>query len=264
MLSSTFSIFPGIGPRLEKYLWRTGVLTWEDFLSAEKIPGFSSRRKLLLDGYVIDAMTALRAGNILYFQPLLGPGGLWKLWDSLGPDAVCMDIETDGKNPETGAVTVAGFYSNGEYRPYVCGNNLTQDAVQKEIEDARLLVTFAGSTFDIPYLKAFYPELRVDAPHLDLCPAGHRAGLKGGLKKVEKLVGIARAVEVEGIGGYQAVLLWQAHMRGREGALDTLIAYNREDTENLHALAGKIYGMLSDISGFPEFAGGRLAAVSSK
>jgi uncharacterized protein len=256
MLSSTFSIFPGIGPRLERYLWRTGVLTWEHFLASEKIAGFSCHRKALLDGYVLDALSALRAGNILYFQPLLGPGGFWRLWDLLGEDALCMDIETDGKNAESGEVTVVGFYSNGEYRPYVLGRNLNKDDIQREIEDSKLLVTFAGSTFDIPYLKAFYPGLRVDVPHLDLCPAGHKAGLKGGLKKVEKLVGIARPDEVEGIGGYQAVLLWQAHMRGRDGALDTLIAYNREDTENLHVLASKIYDMLFSVSGLPEFASG--------
>ena len=94
-------------------------------------------------------------------------------------------------------------------------------------------------------------ELRFDMPHLDLCPAGHKAGLKGGLKKVEKLVGISRPDEVDGLSGYEAVLLWQAHKGGDEAALDTLISYNKEDTANLHTLAWKVHERLALASGFP-------------
>ena len=257
MISSTFSIFPGIGPRLERYLWRMGVLEWGDFLERKNIPGFSPARKSALDSYVRAAAEALGSGNIRYFQHMLGPGGAWRLWERLGEDSVCLDIETDGGRPGEGVVTVVGIYSHGEYRPYVWGNNLTEDALQGELDAASLLVTYSGGAFDIPFLRTHFPRLHIEVPHLDLCPAGHRAGLKGGLKKVEKLVGIRRADEVEGLSGYEAVLLWQAHLRGAEGALDTLVSYNREDTVNLHALASKIYSILHEASGFPLIAAGR-------
>jgi uncharacterized protein YprB with RNaseH-like and TPR domain len=251
MIGNTFCIFPGIGQRTERYLWKCGVLSWPDFLGRKHIPGFSDRRKAALDVYVSRAAAAFESGNFRYFLPLLGPSGAWRLWETLSPDALCMDIETDGKSAAEGSVTVVGFYSHGEYRPYVAGKNLTPDAVQLELEGAGLLVTYSGGGFDIPYLKACYPELCFDMPHLDLCPAGHKAGLKGGLKKVEKLVGISRPDEVDGLSGYEAVLLWQAHKCGDEGALDTLVKYNREDTMNLHALARIIYGRLMYATGLP-------------
>lgn len=251
MIDNSFSIFPGIGPRLERYLWKSGVLTWSDFLRERHIPGFSDKRKSHLDVYVSRAVSALESGNFRYFLPLLGPSGAWRLWGRLSGDALCMDIETDGKNADEGQVTVVGFYSHGEYRPYILGINLTPDAIQQELEEAGLLVTYSGCGFDVPYLKASYPELRFDMPHLDLCPAGHKAGLKGGLKKVEKLVGISRDGSVDGLSGYEAVLLWRAHLSGAEGALDTLVAYNREDTANLHTLACIIHERLIHASGFP-------------
>ncbi len=251
MIESTFSIFHGIGPRIERYLWRIGIFTWHDFLARERVPGISPARKSLLDEEVASALSEWKSGNLHYFDRLLGPGGMWRVWGQFAGRAVCMDIETDGRRVTEGIPTVVGFYSRGEYRCYVAGKDLTEEAVQQEIDGARLLVTFSGATFDIPYLKAFYPRLDISLPHLDLCPAGHRAGLKGGLKKVEQLIGISRADEVCGMDGYQAVLLWQAYLKGSREALDTLIQYNREDTVNLHAIAGLIYGRLKDESELP-------------
>ena len=253
MIESTFCIFPGIGPRIERYLWRLGVFTWTDFLECEKVPGMSTSRKSLIDDYILEAQDEWNDGNLLYFKYLLGPGSIWRLWGRLSADALCLDIETDGKRPGEGLLTVAGFYSHGEYRPYICGRNLTEEAVHREFADARLLVTFSGATFDLPYLKTVYPDLDLDIPHLDLCPAGHKVGLKGGLKKVEKLMGIQRADELEGVSGYEAVLLWRAHLNGAPGALETLVSYNREDTMNLQLLADRFYGMLRDGSGITEF-----------
>jgi uncharacterized protein YprB with RNaseH-like and TPR domain len=253
MIKSTFSIFPGIGERFERHLWRNGVFTWNDFLARDSIPGFSAARKAGLDGHVSAALESLGKGDTRYFIPLLGPAGVWRLWNSLAEEALCLDIETDGSTADHGVVTVAGFYSHGEYRRYVRGESLSRAALEAEFREARLLVTYFGTGFDVPYLKAVYPGLRIDMPHFDLCPSGHKVGLKGGLKKVEQLVGIQRADELVGISGFEAVLLWQAHKRGVEGALDTLIGYNREDTVNLHALAWIIYERLREATGLPGF-----------
>jgi uncharacterized protein YprB with RNaseH-like and TPR domain len=253
MIKSTFSIFPGIGPRSERHLWKSGVFTWREFLDRAEIPGFSPARKAALDGHVAAAADALDSGDTRYFNQLLGPAGAWRMWNTLADEALCLDIETDGATAERGVVTVAGFYSHGEYRRYVLGANLTAGALREEFAGARLLVTYFGTGFDVPYLKAVYPTLEIDLPHFDLCPAGHKVGLKGGLKKVEQTVGIQREEDLVGISGYEAVLLWRAHMMGADGALETLIRYNREDTVNLHALAWIIYERLRDSTGLPGF-----------
>ncbi|HEX9861058.1 MAG TPA: ribonuclease H-like domain-containing protein [Nitrospirota bacterium] len=256
MIRNTFLILPGIGHARERRLWEMGVLDWRGFTDRKRIPMFSPARKSMLDGLIGNAQEALDSGDYRYLGGLLGTPGIWRLWDELEKDAVCLDIETDGAPAHEGGVTVAGFCSHGEYRAYVKGVNLDKDALAAEFEGARLLVSFFGSGFDLPYLKAAFPGLHVDVPHLDLCPAGHGAGLKGGLKKVEKVVGITRADEVDGMDGYEAVLLWRAHLAGKEGALDRLVSYNREDTVNLHTLAWIIYERLRELSGLPAIMAG--------
>jgi uncharacterized protein YprB with RNaseH-like and TPR domain len=58
---------------------------------------------------------------------------------------------------------------------------------------------------------------------------------------------------VEGLSGWDAVQLWRAwRRRGDADALDLLLAYNREDIENLSLLLAFAYGRLKEKAGFPE------------
>lgn len=68
-----------------------------------------------------------------------------------------------------------------------------------------------------------------------------RIGLKGGLKIIEQELGISRSDETCGITGFDAVRLWHEHERGCDGALDTLLEYNREDIVNLETIVEMIY-----------------------
>ncbi len=71
-------------------------------------------------------------------------------------------------------------------------------------------------------------------------------GLTGGLKQVEKTLGIQRCREVEYMTGEEAVYLWRIWERkGRPNALKLLKRYNTEDTENLKPLADHAYRTLS-------------------
>ena len=63
--------------------------------------------------------------------------------------------------------------------------------------------------------------------------------LKGGLKKVEQKLGIAR--DTAGMDGWMAVRLWWDYVNNDDKeALDTLLDYNREDVVNLRALRQKL------------------------
>ena len=104
------------------------------------------------------------------------------------------------------------------------------------------MVTFFGLGFDIPMIKKKYPNLVLDHIHLDLCPTLREVGLKGGLKKIEKELGIARGEDTDGLSGRDAITLWRRFERfGDDKALATLIAYNREDVVNLETLAQIAY-----------------------
>jgi len=61
-------------------------------------------------------------------------------------------------------------------------------------------------------------------------------GLKGGLKGVERAVGIARPGDLAQLDGWDAVRLWREHLGGSPESLRTLVRYNTEDILNLEPL----------------------------
>jgi hypothetical protein len=167
------------------------------------------------------------------------------LLDAFRDDVACLDIETTGQAPPYDETTVVGVYRPGRgLTQLVAGRDLSGDAVDAALEGVKLLVTFFGVSFDVPFLKREFSYLQLEFPHYDICFAAKRLGIKGGLKKVEKQFGIARGGDVDGLNGYDAVKLWQAHCRGKRGALERLLRYNAADTKNLIPLAAIIYGQL--------------------
>ena len=121
---------------------------------------------------------------------------------------------TNGAPPPYGDVTVVGLYADGQMTSLVRGISLTEERLHMEFSRYDLLVTFFGSIFDIPYLRAKYPGLVLDQPHVDLCFAARRLGLAGGLIQIEALMGIQRPADVQGLDGWEAVRLWNAWERG--------------------------------------------------
>ena len=80
--------------------------------------------------------------------------------------------------------------------------------------------------------------------HIDLRFALRRLGYRGGLKSIERQLGIRRPDEVAGIDGFEAVRLWYRYLRGDGKALDTLVSYNRQDVENMRPLMELAYEKL--------------------
>ena len=131
-------------------------------------------------------------------------------------------------------MTVVGLYDGQSMRQFVQGFNLQK--FPKALAEIDLLVTFNGTQFDLPVLRAYFPELRLPPAHVDLRFLLARLGYKGGLKRIEPRFGIHRPNEVNGMDGYMAVLLWERYQRGDKGALELLLTYNREDVVNLEVL----------------------------
>ena len=69
-------------------------------------------------------------------------------------------------------------------------------------------------------------------------------GFTGGLKGVEKQFGISRSEAMDGLSGYDAVLLWRKYAKGNHQALDTLVEYNKCDTKNLKYLMDESYKIM--------------------
>lgn len=255
MLASTFIILEGVGERTERRLWRTGIKTWDDFVNTDTPPPLIGReRKARYDRALTEARAALRGRDAAYFGARLEPRDQWRLYREFRDDAVCLDIETDGRAAGSGTVTVIGLYSHGTLTTLVQGVDLTEEACLKALAPCRLLVTYFGSGFDLPYLARAYPRLgrRLrQLPHLDLCPAGAAVGLRGGLKAVERQVGLGRPADVVGLDGWDAVRLWEAYESGDDAALERLCRYNAEDVRNLIPVADVIVARLSRAVGLP-------------
>jgi len=120
----------------------------------------------------------------------------------------------------------------------VNGKNLEE--FEKDIWKYEILVTYNGKGFDIPVLERWF-HIKLTHAHIDLRFILAKLGFKGGLKGCEKQLGINRGA-LDGVDGYFAVLLWHDYINNHnEKALETLLAYNIEDTVNLELLLIEAY-----------------------
>ncbi len=245
MLTSTFVHLNGIGPATERRLWEGGIADWTTFRREPTLPGISPSRKILYDTDLASAQEQLDRRNARYFADCLHTRDHWRLFPTFGARALYLDIETTGLSAHEGQVTIVGLYRQGRLRTLVGGDDLTLGAIQEELDQADLLITFFGSVFDIPYLQTCFKGLRMSIPHFDLCFAARRVGLQGGLKHIERELDIARDADLLTLDGMEAVRLWHQYRAGDETALDQLIRYNAADARNLEPLAEWLYERLA-------------------
>jgi uncharacterized protein len=262
MLTSTFVLLQGIGPATERRLWQEGVLNWQSFVQQPRIRGLSPERKSWYDNELGLAQTQFDEGRLQFFASRLQTRDHWRFFETCRSRIIYLDIETTGAAAEYGHVTVVGLHRDGRTTTLIHGRDLTTDRLQEEFDQGELLVTFFGTGFDVPYLRSRFPRLRLTLPHFDLCCAGRRLGLRGGLKYIEREVGIERASAIQGLDGWDAVRLWsQWNASGSQDALDLLVAYNAADTENLVPLAEHIHADMMARFG-PPTIGQRYGACS--
>lgn len=248
MLENTFIHAPGIGPKKERGLWNRGVRCWADVTENGNPVPFSNGRELLLE-CIDESMGRLKNEDARWFAEKLPANEAWRLFGAFREKTAYLDIETTGTGAGLDHITTIALYADGETRYYVHGRNM--DDFIGDIGAYRILVTYNGRSFDIPFIEH---EFGVKLPHaqIDLRYVLRNLGYKGGLKGCEKQLGIDRG-ELEGVDGYFAVLLWREFKRtGNKKALETLLAYNIEDTVNLEKLMLIAYNKKIRQTPFPE------------
>ncbi|MCC7568283.1 MAG: ribonuclease H-like domain-containing protein [Candidatus Methanofastidiosa archaeon] len=242
MIRRSFIILDGIGEYMEQAIWRRGITSWDAFRECQHIPRIAPARKALYDGELAKAQANLACRNEVFFSYRLPSGEHWRTYEAFKDSVAYLDIETTGSSASD-VTTMVGIYDGSDFRVLVRDDDLSAETLSAALEGKKLLVTFFGRGFDVPVLQR---EFGVPMPqlHYDLCFAGKRVGLSGGLKRIEKEMGIGRSDETDGLSGWDAVRLWHQHTRGDPDALETLIQYNREDVVNLECLAHIIYQRL--------------------
>lgn len=154
-----------------------------------------------------------------------------------------LDIETTGISPKAYEVTVVGLAFERDRAMEVLqlvGGGITESRLKAALRGVERIYTYNGRRFDLPFLrKRLGMDLEKSFAHRDLMYDCWSHKLKGGLKKVERQLGIARATK--GIDGWMAVQLWWDYINNRDqDALRTLLQYNREDVVNLKTLRTKL------------------------
>ena len=236
MLQHTFIHIQGVGPKIEQGLWRRSIYRWKDFLNHGK-PIFSSARDLMIRNELKASLEHLT--NIRFFCDRLSSTNLWRIFSTFRDRAVYLDIETSGGYRGVDEITVIGLYDGHSVYTFVNGQNLEEFEIA--IASYELVITFNGGSFDLPFIKRWFPNITLPPAHIDLRFFLNKLGYRGGLKSIEKQFGLRRDPDIDGMDGYDAVKLWNVYQWGDKGALEKLVRYNRADIVNLKPLMERGY-----------------------
>lgn len=239
MLTSTYTHIPGIGKTIEKRIWESGYCQWDEYLENHDCIPIPATRKEKIEKGIFESKDHLAMRDFEYFAKCLPGAEHWRAFEHFSDSVAYVDIETTGLSASSSCITVVGIYDGKDAKTYVKGIDL--DDIVEELQKYELLVSFNGARFDLPFIQHEFPEIDFNQLHVDLMYPLRRIGLSGGLKAIEKKLGIQRTDDTVDITGFDAVRLWHEYERGSEEALDLLLEYNREDIVNLETIINRTY-----------------------
>ncbi len=223
----------GVGPKRLAQLHAHGIRTWIDVLNQPNGLPKALGRALISESQ--RCLTALDAGEIQYFTSRFASQDKWRILTHYLDQASFFDIETVGLEHDA-AITVISCWHRGSLHHFVEHENL--DEFLELLDDIQLLVSFNGSSFDVPrVLDTFHiPEL--PCAHVDMRWTCFHQGLTGGLKEIGQGAGIVRPRDLQSADGELAVRLWSAWRSFQDhAARELLIRYCASDVLMLVMLA---------------------------
>ncbi len=238
MIQECFRHVRGIGPKTSAVLKESGFRSWEDcFNRTEELPFNGDRRRRFIRE-LEQCASALHNGEIEYLISAFPPSEHWRILAHYFKEAAFVDVETTGLSWHYCHASVIVVFHGGAVRSFNYGENL--DEFLDLVEHAGLLVTFNGNCFDIPFLEKTFNIPEITCPHIDLRWIAWHRGYRGGLKQIERDIGIRRPACVEGIDGFEAVDLFYRWQGGDLGARQTLIRYCAADVLSTYLVAERL------------------------
>jgi uncharacterized protein YprB with RNaseH-like and TPR domain/predicted nuclease with RNAse H fold/dephospho-CoA kinase len=230
MLTHTFLHIKGIGAKKERELWRNGITSWEDLESklTSQLGMFNRPNEPSVVG---DSRDALREGDANFFARNLPRHEHYRIALGFPSQTLFLDIETTGLSRYYDTITLVGWSIDSKYSVYIKGGD--DRALRAALIEAKAIVTFNGSLFDLPFVRQEFPGLSIPLAHIDLRFLARRVGLSGGQKVIEKEIGLERPKHLKDIVGEAAPLLWYKYRQGDLDSLKLLISYNHADIEGM-------------------------------
>jgi uncharacterized protein YprB with RNaseH-like and TPR domain/predicted nuclease with RNAse H fold/dephospho-CoA kinase len=231
MLSCSFQHFKGIGVKKETELWRANIFSWKDLIESQ-----SRQLSLFDDGamnraLILDYEKALLDQDAEFFAERLSRQEHYRIALEFPEKAIFLDIETTGLSTYYDYITVIGWSIGKSYGVYVKGDD--KDDLINALAEAKCIVTFNGSLFDLPFVKKEFPGIKIPKAHIDLRFLAKRVGFSGGQKLIEQAIGFKRKKSLKDLRGDAAPILWHDYRRGNLDALRSLIEYNHADIEGM-------------------------------
>jgi len=244
VVESTFQLAGGVGPVRERRLWQAGIARWGDLLAAPAGGPLPARADRALRAAVATAGAAFAARDADGLAALLPAGEHWRLLPAFADGAAYLDIETGDDVVGFEGISAIGVTDRHGPRLFLAGRNLRD--FPEAARGWSMLVTFNGLSFDLPILRRAFPGWRPPVAHLDLRHMLARAGWEGGLKAIERALGLRRPDHLDGIDGWDATWLWRRGRAGDRAALRRFAEYNLYDAITLPSLAAIAYNALVD------------------
>ncbi len=234
MITNSFLHLPGIGETTERKLWDQGVHSWDD-LETSLGDVFGKKKAATVAVALEESRSAFEAGELGYFSSRMKGAHTWRLIPECSDSVAYLDIETTGLGfpPMSHSTTIAVLFKGEILIEHE--HEKKRELLERLEREAKMVVTFNGLCFDLPYLRAeFGLDLRL--PHVDLRVWFRRHEVTGGLKAIQRAFPQVHQRSSMDIDGFDAVRLWRMHQRGVPRALETLMTYNAEDSLILEPL----------------------------
>lgn len=227
-----FLHFKGITEEVEYKLLTNNIYSWDDLVDSIVQESISIKHSDQVLNQIELSKNALMSKDWNFFTSKMLSKFHYKLL-SVTKNIAYVDIETTGLSKYHHYITTIGIYDGETSKIFVKGVDL-EDAYDY-LNQFDVIVTFNGKQFDMPFIE-YFSNTKYNCIHLDLRFMLKELGLSGGLKRIERTLGLKRDEAVADIDGFEAVRLWQRYQRGDMYALDLLKQYNVEDIENLEVL----------------------------
>lgn len=202
---------------------------------------------------IATSRVALSLGDADFFAARLPTREHYRIAATFPAETVFLDIETTGLSLYYDKITLIGLSWGNRYVCHIPEADRAESARsqrwQAVVSDAKCLVTFNGTMFDLKFLLKFYPDLVFPRAHVDLRFLARRVALTGGQKAIEKELGLVRPKNIGDISGAHAVVLWYEYQTGNRNAGQRLIQYNHADVEGMKVILDEATGRMAEHNG---------------